>query len=148
MRYYVELADGDARVTAPPDALSGGRFGFWVLGDTCKGDDDCASAERCDDSGVCRRRLGPCQRDADCGKGFSCGSDARCRLAKRRCNFDLDCIVGELCDTTLQECIPRPSCGQTTTCPLGFRCDGGVGVCRRACAGNSECLAPDDLALR
>ncbi|MCA9668837.1 MAG: hypothetical protein KC503_24755 [Myxococcales bacterium] len=140
VRYHVELGEGDSLVTDPPDALQGGRFGFWVLGDACSGDDDCASAERCDPSGVCRRRLGPCQRDEDCGKGFSCAADARCRLAKRSCQLDIDCVASELCHAVLRECVPRPTCDENGQCPLDYQCDGGIQVCRRACAGDAECL--------
>ena len=140
--------------------LLGCPGGNGAIGDTCGGDEDCASALQCVAS-VCVPR---CQRAAECGDGYACSADGQCVAATGEngdaCHSEVECGAGLACrldgssvdDANLltascaTENAGKPAISACTsdedcrngTCALG-RC---VDLCvsLRDCASGTKCM--------
>lgn len=136
VRYRVRLQDGDTTWTEPSATDEGRWFGFWVLGASCAGPEDCSSGEYCHVSGTCRATQGTCGDSADCSSGMECGPGGRCRPERRLCG---SCTLDEVCDPITGDCVARPRCDDGLSCPLDFLCERHAGLCRRVCTEAAQC---------
>lgn len=126
--------------------------------DACAQDSECASGQRCIETGECRGSSCSCGADGlwactfDCVPRHECVTPRACagpNPADRQCRRDTDCASGETCN--LHECTSsgcfcdersgawvcsddcRPACGAPPVC--------GVDPSKDGCAGDEDCPA-------
>ena len=102
--------------------------GFFVAGQPCGGDDDCADGV-CS-GGVCS---GLCAQDQDCGVTQGCAPEAWLDADEH--------VIGGACQTIHTACLRDRDCNDVAAC-AGDQCVCDAGACRKGCRYPGVC--PDN----